>query len=197
MDISNFLTGPAGQTVIQSVSQQLGLNKTEASSAISAAMPTILAGLTRNAQTATGAQSLNSALESKHDGSLLDNIGSILQGGGIHSLQQDGSGILGHIFGNQLDNVTKNVSQKSGVGLDKISSLLPILAPIVMAYLGKQKQQNNVSAGGLGDLLGGMLSGGASKSKSSGGIMDLVTGILDKNNDGNVFDDIIGGFFKK
>ena len=198
MNISDLLNSASGQAMVQSVSQQLGLNKNEASSAIGAALPTILAGLTRNAQTSEGAQSLNNALETKHDGSLLDNLGSILGGNGnIQALQQDGNGILKHIFGNQLGGVEQNVSQKSGIGLDKIASLLPILAPIVMAYLGKQKQQNSVSAGGLGDLLGSLLGGGASQSKSSGGIMDLVTGILDKNNDGNVFDDLIGGFFKK
>lgn len=196
MNISDLLNGAEGQAVIQSVSQQLGLNKNEASSAISAALPTILAGLTRNAQTPEGAQSLNSALDSKHDGSLLDNLGSVLQGN-TQALQQDGNGILGHIFGNQLGNVEKNVAQKSGIGLDKIASLLPTLAPIVMAYLGKQKQQNNVGSGGLGDLLGSILSGDGSQAKSSGGIMDMVTGMLDKNNDGNVLDDIIGGFFKK
>lgn len=194
MDLSSLLNSPVGQTVIQSVSQQLGMNTNDASSAIGAALPTILAGLTRNAQTTEGAQSLNNAL-AKHDGSLLDNLGAALQGNG-QALQQDGSGILGHIFGSQLGAVEKSVAQKSGIGMDKIASLLPLLAPIVMAYLGKQKQQNNVSAGGLGDLLGSML-GGATQSKSSGGIMDLVTGILDQNHDGNVLDDLIGKFFKK
>lgn len=50
-----------------------------------------------------------------------------------------------------------------------------------MAYLGKQKSQSNVSAGGLGDLLGGLLGGGGSaQSSGGGGLMDMVTGLLDK-----------------
>lgn len=45
-----------------------------------------------------------------------------------------------------------------------VSMAIPaILAPIVMAYLGKEKRQTNTGAGGLGDprddLLGGFLGG--------------------------------------
>ncbi len=31
-----------------------------------------------------------------------------------------------------------------------------MLAPIIMGYIGKEKQANGVNAGGLGDLLGGI-----------------------------------------
>jgi hypothetical protein len=32
-----------------------------------------------------------------------------------------------------------------------------MLAPVIMGYIGREKQQNNVGAGGLGDLLGEFL----------------------------------------
>ena len=66
-------------------------------------------------------------------------------------------------------------------------NLLQMAAPVVMAYLGKQKQQQNVTDGnGIGDLLGGLLGGGAQKEQS------LITKILDANGDGSVIDDLIG-----
>lgn len=195
MDISELLNSSIGQTIIQNVAGKLGMNANEASSAVKTAIPTILAGLTRNAQSETGAQSLNSAIESKHDGSLLDNLSGMLQSH-TQDLQKDGDGILGHIFGNKREVVEQNISKKTGVSNDKISPLLSTLAPIVMAYLGKEKQQSNAGAGDLNSLLSGLI-GGSQQSRSGGGVMDMISGILDRDGDGNVMDDLIDMFGKK
>lgn len=192
MDLSELLNSPMGQSIVKSVAGQLGMNEREASGVVNMAVPAILAGMTRNAQSRDGAESLNKALESKHDGSLLNNLSGMLQGH-TQELQQDGNGILGHVFGNKLPAVEQGISQKTGVSMNKIAPLLAILAPIVMAYLGKEKRQTNTGAGGLGDLLGGLL-GGQQKSRSGGGIMDVLGSALDKDGDGNPLNDILGGF---
>jgi hypothetical protein len=195
MDITELLNSSLGQSIIQNVASQFGLDQKEASGAVSAAIPTILAGMTKNAQSKEGAESLNRAIESKHDGSLLDNLSGILQGH-THELQQDGDGILGHVFGNKRSAVEQGISNKTGVSSSKIGPLLSTLAPIVMAYLGKEKRQTSTNAGGLGDLLGDLM-GGAKQSRSGGGIMDLISGALDKDGDGDAMDDILDMFSKK
>ncbi|WP_313381122.1 DUF937 domain-containing protein [Proteiniphilum saccharofermentans] len=192
MDLSELLNSPIGQSIVKSVAGQLGMNEGEASGVVNMAVPAILAGMTRNAQSRDGAESLNKALESKHDGSLLNNLSGMLQGH-TEELQQDGNGILGHIFGNKLPAVEQGISQKTGVSMNKIAPLLAMLAPIVMAYLGKEKRQANTGAGGLGDLLGGLL-GNSQQGKSGGGIMDMLGSALDKDGDGNPLNDILGGF---
>lgn len=191
MNLTDLLSSSTGQTIVKNVSGQFGLDENQASSAVNVAIPVILAGLNKNAQTPDGAESLNNALESKHDGSLLDNIGSVLGGGNITDLLQDGGGILGHVFGNDVPKVESGVAQKTGISSDKIGPIIKMLAPVVMAYLGKEKTTNNVSAGGLGDLLGTMLGGGASQKRSRGGLLDMVTGFLDKDKDGSAIDDIL------
>lgn len=193
MDLSELLNSPMGQSIVKSVAGQLGMNEKEASGVVNMAVPALLAGMTRNAQSSDGAESLNKALETKHDGSLLNNLSGILQGN-TKELQQDGNGILGHVFGNNLSSVEQGISQKTGVSMNKVAPLLAMLAPVVMAYLGKQKRQTNTSAGGLGDLLGGLLGGGQQKSRSGGGIMDMLGSTLDKDGDGNPLNDILGGF---
>ena len=84
------------------------------------------------------------------------------------------------------------MSPSAGNSSGNASSLLSTLAPIVMAFLGKEKKQANTGAGGLGDLLGGLL--GAQQGTSGGGIMDLLGDVLDKDGDGNPLNDILGGF---
>lgn len=192
MDLSELLNGPIGQTVINNVSRQLGMDERQAASAISIALPAILGGLQRNVQSQQGAQNLNNALDdARHDGRLLENIGSLLSGNS-QSISQDGGKIMEHIFGGNRSAVEQGISQKTGINLQKIGLLLALLAPIVMAYLGKEKRQANTNAGGLGDLLGGLLGGGQSQRQSGSGLMDMVGGLLDKNHDGNVLDDILG-----
>lgn len=191
MNLSDLLGGAIGQNVVQNVAGQLGLDEKQTGSAISSAIPMILGGLGKNALTSDGANSLNSALESKHDGSLLENLAGMLQNN-TADLQKDGTGILGHIFGGEVNNVENDLSQKTGISIDKIKPLLSTIAPIVMAYLGKKKKNSNVGVDGLGGLLGGLLGG-----KSSGGMMGMVTGLLDKDGDGSAIDDIMGMFGKK
>lgn len=194
MDLSELLNSAIGQSIVRNVAGQLGVDENQASSAVNMAMPAILAGMTRNAQSQDGAASLNKALESKHDGSLLENLTGMLQGH-TSELQSDGDGILGHVFGNNRTVVEQGIAKKSGISLSKIGPLLAIVAPIVMAYLGKEKRQTNTGAGGLGDLLGGLLGGATQqRSTSGGGLMDMLGGILDKDGDGNPLDDLLGGF---
>ncbi len=195
MDISELLNSTVGQTIIQNVAGKFGMDEKVAMGTVSTALPAILAGMTKNAQSKEGAESLNRAIESKHDGSLLDNLSGMLEGH-TQELQNDGDGILGHIFGNKRSVVEQTISQKTGVTPSKIGPLLSTLAPIVMAYLGKEKRAAKTESDGLGGLLGGLL-GAQNQRGSSGGIMDILGGVLDKDGDGDVMDDIIGMFGKK
>lgn len=196
MNISDLLNSPIGATVLNSVTNQLGVDKNQAETAMNAAIPVILGGLARNAQTQQGAESLNQALD-KHSGSLLDNLG-VLESN-TQQVVDDGSGILGHIFGGQKQNVEAGISQKSGISMEKIGPLIAMLAPVVMAYLGRKKQQQapNSGIGGLTDILGKLAGGSATRSSGGGGLMDIVGGFLDKDKDGSYLDDIIGMFGKK
>jgi hypothetical protein len=180
----DLLNSDIGKTLVSGASQQLGQNKAQTTSALSTALPLILGAMKNNASTQQGAEGLLGALSGKHDGSILDNLGGLL---GNDSVMQDGAGILGHVFGGREQNVAQAVSKKSGMDMGSAMNLLKMAAPVIMGYLGKQKRQNNVNdANGIGDLLGGLLGGGAQKEQS------LVTQILDADGDGSIIDDLIG-----
>jgi len=194
--LEDLLGQEQGSTAVSQISQQVGTDQSAVGSVIQAALPAILGGLANNASTSDGAQSLNNALEQHHDGGLLDNLGGLgsMIFGGQQSApppQADGGGILGHILGNSQGQVAQQVSNQTGVSSGQVAQILMMLAPIVMAYLGRQKQQQGVGADGLGSLISGLLGGGQAQQASAGGVLGgLATSMLDSDHDGSAVDDI-------
>ena len=184
--LQQLLSGQADQ-----IGARIGADPVQTQQAISAALPALLAGLQQQATPGSG---LQQAIEEDHDGSILDDLSGYLNGtANLPSRTTDGDGILGHVFGGQQQNVAQAVSTRSGLDMNTIMQLLPILAPIVMGMLGKQARNEGDGGGGLGDLgsilggLGGLAGGmgGAGASGSSGGLEDLLGGLLGGNQDRN------------
>jgi len=187
--ILDLLNGPMGKMLIDGAGKQLGMGEAKAGSAMQSALPLILGAMKNNAASTDGAAGLLKALgNDNHSGGMLDNLGSILGGGGIdEDVMQDGAGILGHVFGGKEENVAHAVSKSSGVDLGQAMNILKVAAPFIMGYLGKEKRSQGISdQNGIGDLLGGMLGG---ESKQSQG---LVNQLLDADGDGSIIDDVAG-----
>jgi len=118
-------------------------------------------------------------------------LGNIL-GGAI------GGKILGHILGNRRGAVEQGIGRSTGMNPGQVAQLLMMLAPIVMAALGRMKRQQNVDAGGLGGMLQREQQEMQRRAPATAGL----GGILDKNNDGQIMDDLarmapgmLGGLF--
>ena len=198
--LQDLLGQQQGNEALQEISGQVGAEPSLVNTAIQAALPAILGGLANNASTPQGAESLDNALSNDHDGSILGNLGSlgglIFDQGTPTPRQADAGGILGHILGGNQGQVAEQASQQSGLPLGQVEQILMMLAPIVMGYLGQQKQQQNVGADGLGGLLGGILGnavggGQAAAAPSSGNpMMDMASSMLDSDRDGSALDDI-------
>ena len=189
--LQDLLGHEQGNDATNQISQTIGANPTVTQTAIQMALPMILGSLAKNAASPDGAQNFSNALEHNHDGGILDNLGSLFgggnSGGGASASNDDGIGILGHIFGQNQGAAAQQISQKSGLDIGQTAQLLITLAPIVMGYLGRQKQQQNLDAGGLSNLLQGQ----QQQMQSSGNpIMDAVSGFLDSNHDGSAMVDI-------
>lgn len=184
--LEDLLGQQKGSQAVEQISRNVGAEPGLVSSAIQMALPAILGGLANNASTPQGAENLNNALEQDHDGSLLDNLGGLLGGGQQpQSRQTDAGGILGHIFGSNQGQIAEQVGSKTGLGAGQVAQILMMLAPIVMSYLGKQKQQQNLDAGGLSDYLGQQNQ--QIQASPQGG---FLSSILDRNGDGSSMDDI-------
>ena len=169
------------------LAEQVGGNEGQVKNGVMAALPAMLTALSKNTGTEKGAQELSNALETKHDGSILNNLSGYLSNPDL----KDGAGILNHLFGSQTSNVANAVSQSSGLDSNGSMKILQMLAPVLMGMLGQQKKQNNLDAEGIGNLTSMLASNFGSEAGASG-IVDVVTNLLDANKDGNVMDDIMG-----
>ena len=170
------------------IAQRIGADPRTTQKAIGAALPAILAAMNRNTNSAQGAGALASALERDHDGSLLDNLGGFL-GGQLSGKQTDGGGILGHILGGQRPTVEQGVAKASGLDMGTVAKLLPILAPIVMAALGRQKRARNLDPTGLSGLLGQEAT--RARQEAPSGLLGALGGFLDADGDGSIQDDLM------
>jgi hypothetical protein len=169
---------------VQQVSRQLGIGEDQASTAIKAAVPLLVGALQREASSPAGLDSLAGALDRDHDGSVLDDIGAFLGGGGNATA---GAGILGHVLGSRQSNVAASLGQSTGLDAGSVLQLLTILAPLVMGALGKAKRQTHADAGGLADILGGAT---RQVDQQAPDLMSSLGRMLDTDGDGSAIDDV-------
>ncbi|MGB1206337.1 MAG: DUF937 domain-containing protein [Chitinophagales bacterium] len=189
-----------GDDAIRILSRQLGAEGSATSSALESAIPVIISALARNTEKEKGAEALNSAIERDHDGSILDDLPGYLsvqqQRGGATKIsniadaarRDNGSGILGHIFGNNLDNVEDLITQVSGLDMKSAGALLQKIAPVVMGMVGRKKREENLDADGLSDFLKKESEAGAKKAPS--GVKRILNNFLDADKDGDIMDDV-------
>ncbi len=167
---------------IRQLAAQLGVDEATAEAATRQAIPALLGGMHANAADPAGAASLAGAL-GDHSGDLVD--------GGVNLDQvdtDDGQKIVSNIFGGNATQVAQTLGANVGHQAGLIQKLLPILAPIVLAYLSKRFTGGSQGGGKvLSDLLGSMLGGGAAAGQAgaqnepqagTGSILDMLGGLL-------------------
>ncbi len=154
---------------IDQIAAKLGVDPQVAAQAVQEGGGAILGALQKNAATAEGASAIDAAL-GKHSG-----LGDAIDLDAVDTT--DGEKILGHVFGGHQGEVAQKLTQEPRTAGIDFGALLPVLAPVVMGLLAKNKTSPTASpapasSGGIGDLIGGLLGGG----QHSGGLD--VGGIL-------------------
>lgn len=188
--VNQELSGPR----LSQMSRQLGISEDQTREALPAALAALTSGLAQNAAQPQGAQQLASALNKDHDGSLLDSLDGFLGGAGGGGGLGAGAAILGHVFGQRRQKVEGNLGRATGLNPQTMASLLAMLAPIVMAYLGRQQRQKQLDPGGLAEVLGQQRQRIEQVPQARTGLGAL----LDLDGDGQVMDDLAnlaGGLF--
>ena len=155
-NIIGLLQNQLNDNLLTKISGLLGENKSGVTAAVGSALPSMLLGLMQKGSEPNGAASLIKVLqEGKHDGGILDNLGSVLGGGSTTTdFVSSGKNLFGSLFGDKAGGITDIIASASGISKNAGSSLLGILAPIVMGFLGKTlKAQGGLNPAGLTNLL--------------------------------------------
>lgn len=177
MNILEAILNAQGGAAAREAGRSAGLSPDQATSALSALVPALAAGLHRNASQPGGLDALLGAISNGGHGRYVDDPSAL----GRQETIADGNGILGHILGSKDESraLAARTAAQTGLGADALKKLLPIAATLVMGSLAKQRsaQTTTASVGG-GDLMG------------------MLTPMLDRDGDGSVVNDILGSVGK-
>ena len=190
------------QIPVADIANKLGADQGQVTQAIQTLVPTLLGSLQENVQADDiDSTELESVVVAEGQSDLLT--------GGVNVDQLDenqGNQMVASLFGgNDTNQVASALAGTGAGGGDLIKRLLPILAPIVLAYIGKQFAGNQAGAstqaagsgGGLGDVLGSILGGasggGGGGNNPLGSILGSVLGGQQGGAIGNILGGLLGG----
>ena len=116
------------ESSISALAKKTGLKSAALKKLIQLALPLLIKFMTNNASSQSGALSLLSALgQHTNNRSLSDQIDD--------ADLEDGSKILGHIFGDQTDAIENTLALQSGLSVADVNNALSGLAPAVLSSL--------------------------------------------------------------
>ena len=172
MNILETILAAQNGGAVKQMGQQLGVGDDQATSVLSALVPALAAGFQRNMQGSGGLDSLMGALAGGQHSRYLDEPSNLA------GALSDGNGILAHVFGSK--DVSRAVATRAAAqtGLDAgiLKQALPLVAAMMMGAMARQGGRAMSSAGAV----------------PGGGLMSMLTPMLDQNRDGSMIDDVIG-----
>ncbi len=154
INIMDLVKGAVTDQVMGQIGGMLGQNdRQKTSSVFESATASILGGLLKKSQSPQGAQDIFGAAQQADD-SILDKLGDLLGGGDqTVGVQNQGSGILDMVFGNQRNGIIGTLSRVLGFDKTMIGKLLTMAAPILMGVISRQMKSGSMDVAGLTSML--------------------------------------------
>jgi hypothetical protein len=221
MNILEAILAAQGGNQVRQLGARVGVDENQAQTALTALLPVLAGAVTRNAQQPGGLESLLGALGDGHhqryldDASAIDDTATLQDGNAIlgHLL---GGKEVSRELASRVSGQTGIGSEVLKKMLPLVAAMM--MGGLSKGALGGGRQQGGAggglgglgdllggarggAAGGLGSVLGGMLGGGAAagfgagqggQAGQGGGLLDMLTPMLDRNGDGSAVDDILG-----
>jgi len=162
------------QIPISQLAGQVGASESDTKTAVTHAITSLLGGMSANA--ADGGEAALTAAVQDHAANPTTDIANVDT--------SDGAKIVQNVLGANPKAAAAAVSTKTGTNADLLAKVMPILAPIVMTYLGSKLTGGSAGktaiAGGLGGLVGSLFGGSSTTTSASpaSGITDLLGGLL-------------------
>jgi hypothetical protein len=172
--IMQFLT----PDMVGRMASALGLDRDSTQTAIGAAVPGLLAGLSGVAAQPGGGQKLVDA--AKQQAGTLGSFVSVIGGAGQSSLIEKGMQMLSSLLGGRDQTALAGaVGKFAGLGQSASGSLLGMLSPVVMSTIADQQDARSLDAGRIASLLSSQKDSIAAALPSGFGNLLHGTGLLD------------------
>ena len=159
-----------GSQVQSKLGSELNMTQDQASTAIDAVGPLVLGGLKRQMENHGGEDRLRHILDKYGDASVVEDpegyIGKAVQ-------EEQGDPALGGLLGDSGHQAAGMLDQKLGLSAGMGAKLIPMLAPLVLGMLAKKRAAASKAGGGAGGI-------------------GALGGILDRDGDGKILDDLSG-----
>lgn len=158
-----------------------GISGTDFTKGAGALIPIILSQLNKKAQDPNEIDSLDEIL-SKHQDDDFNNSSKYID----ELDNNEKETMIDSILGGNRAQVEKEVAQKSGLDEATIKKLLYTIAPLVLMYMSKTKKEKNLKKEDI-KIETSILN----KTAKDNGLIGSLTGLLDKDGDGNILDDLL------
>ena len=199
MDLTDMIAQSQGGQGLENLGRQFNLTDEQTRAAVDELAPAIMAGLRRETRSPDGLSGLLAALADGDHGRYLE--------GDDSGIVDDGNAILGHVFGSKdvSRGVAAHAADMSGISAGILKQMLPVIAAMAMGALTRKMTGSSGTAGGLGDVLGQVLGGGArgTPGGAGGGLGDILGQVLGGRSSGGAgpaaggggIGDILGSIF--
>jgi hypothetical protein len=191
--MGNFIddfVGSLGGDVSKEVSSSLGIEQETVMQMLPAVAPLILGGLKKQKDEQGGSDRVDHILNKYGSASVLDNLGDLFS-----SKAQDENpdpnlgGLLGNSGGEAANLISKQFNLDSGTAM----KLIPMLAPVILGFLTKQRDEGGMGSSGISSLL---------DQDGDGSVLDDVAGFFlqgmggsSQKSSGNLLGGLLGGLF--
>jgi len=168
--IDMIINNPA---IIKTIAKQIGIDADSAGSLLSKLAPILMGGAKSNLQSDKDSGGLIKHIESSNYADMFDKPEEAVKQGNYKDMGND---ILAELTGSKENSrkVAKKVEEETGVSSSIIKSILPMLAPLIIGALTK------TSASSI-----------QASPESGSGLTDMLTNLIDQDNDGSIIDDVM------
>lgn len=167
--LNGLLEQLGGGEASQKISNSLGIEPNVIQQAIPVILPMILGGLKNQSTNNGGQERVDHILNKYGDPGVLNNVdGMVNKMSGQDNFDSNLGGLLGNSGSQITDVLSKNFNLDSGTA----AKIIPMVAPLIMGFLAKNRNEHPEGAGGFASF-------------------------LDQNGDGSVVDDVVGFFGNK
>ncbi len=176
MSILNLILNAAGGKVMEQVAQNFGLSKEQTTTAASSMIPALVKSFGKTMGSGQGMLQILEMMGNAKNEKFADDPESFEE----EEMKNTGNNILGVLFGNNKDvsrNVAAHASKESGIDASILKKMLPVLATVALGTFSKKAKAENVMEG---------------FAKNDSNSMSWISGMIDQDGDGQIWDDVLG-----